>query len=181
MGYFKLDISDIIVVYDDLSLDMGCLRFRANGSDGGHNGIKSIIQSLGGNKNFTRLNFKLLAKHSPKEIKNPCLFILPIYKCKELHTAILDKLNKNEIKKNNTKAIPKNQNQSPEILSIINSNNLSKNNDKSWNNLGKSNFDIKPEYNSKKSSKKPALSIDFKIGFTNKNNRPPDTAKTSRK
>ena len=55
MGYFKINISDIIVVYDDLSLDMGCIRFRANGSDGGHNGIKSIIQSLGGNKNFTRL------------------------------------------------------------------------------------------------------------------------------
>lgn len=55
MGYFKVDISEIIVVYDDLSLDMGTLRFRANGSDGGHNGIKSIIQSLGGNKNFVRL------------------------------------------------------------------------------------------------------------------------------
>lgn len=55
LGYFKTDISDIIVVYDDLSIDMGTLRFRANGSDGGHNGIKSIIQSLGGNKNFARL------------------------------------------------------------------------------------------------------------------------------
>ena len=55
MGYFKVDASQIIIVYDDLSLDMGTLRFRANGSDGGHNGIKSIIQSLGGNKNFARL------------------------------------------------------------------------------------------------------------------------------
>ncbi len=55
IGYFKVDISEIIVVYDDLSLDMGMLRFRANGSDGGHNGIKSIIKSLGGNKNFARL------------------------------------------------------------------------------------------------------------------------------
>ena len=55
MGYFKVNINDIIVVYDDLSLDMGTLRFRANGSDGGHNGIKSIINSLGGNKNFVRL------------------------------------------------------------------------------------------------------------------------------
>ena len=55
LGYFKMEASDIIVVYDDLSLDMGTLRFRANGSDGGHNGIKSIINSLGGNKNFARL------------------------------------------------------------------------------------------------------------------------------
>lgn len=55
IGYFKVDINDMIVVYDDLSLEMGTLRFRANGSDGGHNGIKSIINSLGGNKNFVRL------------------------------------------------------------------------------------------------------------------------------
>lgn len=55
MGYFKVEISQIIIVYDDLSIDLGTLRFRANGSDGGHNGIKSIIQSLGGNKNFARL------------------------------------------------------------------------------------------------------------------------------
>lgn len=55
MGYFKVNVVDIIVVYDDLSLDLGVLRFRANGSDGGHNGIKSIIQALGGNKNFARL------------------------------------------------------------------------------------------------------------------------------
>ena len=55
MGYFKTQVSEIVIIYDDLSIDLGTLRFRANGSDGGHNGIKSIIQSLGGNKNFARL------------------------------------------------------------------------------------------------------------------------------
>ena len=55
MGYFKVEVADILIVYDDLSLDMGMLRFRANGSDGGHNGIKSIIKSLGGSKDFARL------------------------------------------------------------------------------------------------------------------------------
>lgn len=55
LNYFKADISDILVVYDDISLDLGTLRFRANGSDGGHNGIKSIIKCLGNNKNFARL------------------------------------------------------------------------------------------------------------------------------
>ena len=34
-----------VIVYDDIALDLGRLRFRANGSDGGHNGIKSIISS----------------------------------------------------------------------------------------------------------------------------------------
>ncbi len=54
MDYYKITVDDILLIYDDLSLDLGRIRFRANGSDGGHNGIKSIIQHLGGNK-FTRL------------------------------------------------------------------------------------------------------------------------------
>jgi len=41
------DVSDILVVYDDLSLELGKMRFRPNGSDGGHNGIKSVIKCLG--------------------------------------------------------------------------------------------------------------------------------------
>ena len=47
MYYYKIPIQDILIVYDDLSLEIGKLRFRANGSDGGHNGIKSVIQHLG--------------------------------------------------------------------------------------------------------------------------------------
>lgn len=54
MDYYKILTEDILIVYDDLSLDLGKIRFRANGSDGGHNGIKSIIQYLG-TKNFARL------------------------------------------------------------------------------------------------------------------------------
>jgi len=56
MNYYKIDIKDLLIIYDDLNLDLGRLRFRANGSDGGHNGIKSIIQHLGTNK-FDRLKF----------------------------------------------------------------------------------------------------------------------------
>ena len=41
-------------MYDDISIDLGKFRFRANGSDGGHNGIKSIINMLSTNK-FPRL------------------------------------------------------------------------------------------------------------------------------
>lgn len=53
-NFFKIKNEDIIVVYDDLSLNIGKLRFRASGSDGGHNGIKSILQVLG-SKNIHRL------------------------------------------------------------------------------------------------------------------------------
>ena len=54
MNYYKIEVKDILIIYDDLALDLGRLRFRANGSDGGHNGIKSIIKHTG-TSNFTRL------------------------------------------------------------------------------------------------------------------------------
>ena len=49
-NFYKLEEDEIIVVYDDISLDIGRLRIREKGSAGGHNGIKSIIQNLGGDK-----------------------------------------------------------------------------------------------------------------------------------
>jgi PTH1 family peptidyl-tRNA hydrolase len=47
LDYYKCDNSDLIVVYDDISLDVGRIRLRAKGSAGGHNGIKNIIAQLG--------------------------------------------------------------------------------------------------------------------------------------
>lgn len=54
MDYYKIEVKDILIIYDDIALDLGRIRFRANGSDGGHNGIKSIIQHVG-TKDFDRL------------------------------------------------------------------------------------------------------------------------------
>jgi peptidyl-tRNA hydrolase, PTH1 family len=54
MDFYKIDVKDILVIFDDISLDLGRVRFRATGSDGGHNGIKSIIQHTG-TKDFDRL------------------------------------------------------------------------------------------------------------------------------
>lgn len=45
--YFKIDISDIIVVYDDMAISPGEIRLRLNGSSGGHKGIQNIIDNLG--------------------------------------------------------------------------------------------------------------------------------------
>lgn len=47
-AYYKVDpTAELIVLYDDISLDPGQIRVRARGSAGGHNGMKSIIQMLG--------------------------------------------------------------------------------------------------------------------------------------
>jgi len=45
--FYKLPPEQIIVIYDDISLDVGSIRVRAKGSAGGHNGMKSIIARLG--------------------------------------------------------------------------------------------------------------------------------------
>lgn len=48
IDYYKVDEeSELIVIYDDISLDVGQLRIRKKGSAGGHNGIKNIIAHLG--------------------------------------------------------------------------------------------------------------------------------------
>ena len=41
--YDNITIEDFLIIYDDIDLDLGEIRFKAQGSDGGHNGIKSII------------------------------------------------------------------------------------------------------------------------------------------
>lgn len=47
MDFYKVSNEELIVIYDDISLDVGQLRIRKKGSAGGHNGIKSIIQHIG--------------------------------------------------------------------------------------------------------------------------------------
>ena len=54
LAFFKLPLERVLVVYDDVALPMGHLRFREKGSAGGHNGIKSLIEHLGGD-GFPRL------------------------------------------------------------------------------------------------------------------------------
>ena len=46
--YYKIDeTEELLVIYDDISLDLGQIRIRKKGSAGGHNGLKSIIANLG--------------------------------------------------------------------------------------------------------------------------------------
>ena len=47
MNYFKLDINDLVIIYDDTSLPLGDIRIRQNGSSGGQKGMEHIIKTLG--------------------------------------------------------------------------------------------------------------------------------------
>lgn len=44
--FYKIPPENVLIIYDDISLDVGRLRIRGKGSDGGHNGMKSIILRL---------------------------------------------------------------------------------------------------------------------------------------
>ncbi len=64
IDYYKADAeSELIVIYDDVSLDVGQLRIRKKGSAGGHNGIKNIIAQLG---HDTFLRIKIGVGEKPK-------------------------------------------------------------------------------------------------------------------
>lgn len=65
-AYFNIPPQRIIVLFDDISLATGMLRVRANGSAGGHNGIKSIIQELG-SQDFPRVKIGVGAKPNPDQ------------------------------------------------------------------------------------------------------------------
>lgn len=54
LAYYNIDITDLIVIYDDLDMEVSKLRLRSKGSAGGHNGIKSIIAHIG-TQEFNRI------------------------------------------------------------------------------------------------------------------------------
>ncbi len=64
-AYFHIPPQNIIVLFDDISLEPGRLRIRADGSAGGHNGIKSIIQELG-SQSFPRVKIGVGSKPNPE-------------------------------------------------------------------------------------------------------------------
>lgn len=65
VDYYKIDAeAELLIIYDDVSLDVGQLRIRRKGSAGGHNGIKSIIQHLSSDV-FMRI--KVGVGEKPKE------------------------------------------------------------------------------------------------------------------
>jgi PTH1 family peptidyl-tRNA hydrolase len=78
LKYFPLSTSDILITYDDFNLDFGTLRFRASGSDGGHNGIRSLIYALN-TEDFDRLRFGIGSQFS-----NAVGYVLSTFSQKEM-------------------------------------------------------------------------------------------------
>jgi PTH1 family peptidyl-tRNA hydrolase len=72
VNFFHIGMEDLIVVHDDLDLPFGRLRFKRRGGDGGHQGVRSIIDSLNGN---TFLRLKVGIGRPPKGV-DPVEYVL---------------------------------------------------------------------------------------------------------
>lgn len=64
MDFYKIPLSNVIVIFDDISLEVGEMRIKRKGSAGGHNGIKSIIALCGG-EDFPRIKIGVGKKPHP--------------------------------------------------------------------------------------------------------------------
>ena len=64
MRYYRIPLENLIVIYDDVTLDTGRIRIRPKGSDGGHNGIWDIIKNLN-NEEFMRIKIGVGKKPHP--------------------------------------------------------------------------------------------------------------------
>lgn len=78
-NYYKVDMENIIVIYDDIDLDVGKIRIRKKGSGGTHNGMRSIIKCLGAN-DFPRVR---VGVSKPRPGQDLADFVLSRFKKEE--------------------------------------------------------------------------------------------------
>jgi aminoacyl-tRNA hydrolase len=67
LDYFKIDVSDLLVVVDDLDLGVGNYKIKNNGSSGGHNGLKNIELNIG-TQNYKR--FRIGISNTTYDVKD---------------------------------------------------------------------------------------------------------------
>ena len=78
-NYYKVDMENIIVIYDDIDLDVGKIRIRKKGSGGTHNGMRSIIKCLGAN-DFPRVRVGVSKPRPGQDLSD---FVLSRFKKEE--------------------------------------------------------------------------------------------------
>ena len=74
-SYYKVELADILVIHDDLDLEFGQIKFNIDRGHGGHNGIRSLIESLG-SKSFARLR---VGVGRPTTQQDPADFVLTAF------------------------------------------------------------------------------------------------------
>jgi PTH1 family peptidyl-tRNA hydrolase len=73
--FYKVEVEDILVIHDELDLPFGRLQLKAGGGTGGHNGLKSSVQSLGAD-GFIRLRFGIGKPEGPNAKERVADYVL---------------------------------------------------------------------------------------------------------
>lgn len=81
MKYYKIEPKEVLVVHDELDFDVGVLKLKSGGGHGGHNGLRDIVASLGGAKDFKRLRVGIGRPRPGREVAN---FVLSDFSKTEL-------------------------------------------------------------------------------------------------
>ena len=79
VDYYKIDMEDLVVIYDDIDIPMGSLRIRKKGSAGTHNGMRSIIRLLG-DDSFPRIRIGIGGERGDIPLTN---YVISGFKNKE--------------------------------------------------------------------------------------------------
>ena len=83
MQFYKVPLEQVVIISDDIALPLGTLRLRMGGSDGGHNGLSSVIYELG-TEDFARLRCGIGSNfHKGEQVK----FVLSKFKADETKDA----------------------------------------------------------------------------------------------
>ncbi len=84
LNFYKIKPTDLIVIYDDIDLPLGKIRVREKGSAGTHNGLKSVIQSIG-TEEFARIRIGIESRGTTSpEAQDISSFVLSDFKSEEL-------------------------------------------------------------------------------------------------
>ncbi|MDL4772351.1 MULTISPECIES: aminoacyl-tRNA hydrolase [Thermomonosporaceae] len=78
--FYKVPVERLVVVHDELDVPYGTLRLKQGGGDNGHNGLRSITRSLGGDKNYLRVRFGV---GRPPGRMDPAAFVLKDFSAAE--------------------------------------------------------------------------------------------------
>ena len=85
--FYKIDIDNIIVIYDDVDVEKGKIRIRKKGSAGSHNGMKSVTQMLQ-TENFTRIRVGIGKPDFPNDMINYVIGAMPDGEMEKLEPGI---------------------------------------------------------------------------------------------
>lgn len=69
-NFYKIDVSQILVVHDELDLPPGIARLKQGGGHGGHNGLRDIISAMGNDNKFQRLRIGIGHPGNAKQVSN---------------------------------------------------------------------------------------------------------------